>query len=705
MIIRFRPARLGAAAALFCGASPLALAQQMSLPTEPLPGEIDRDAVEAEEGFLLPPIDVDRGAAEARPTSYIYTPPNMSLPPAQDNAESLAATPGVSAGRMGGLGGEIVIRGQQGNQINVIDNGSFTYGACPSRMDPPTASAAFYRADEVIIERGYASVRNGPGATGGVVRLERNAPEFEDGKFYAGEIDGGFQSNGSGLQGSSQLALSLGRGFYAELAGEYETASDYEDGDGSKVRSSFTRESWGATFGWVGENADFAVEIDNDHEKDVEYAGSSMDSPEVDSWVYRLRGGVDVDWGAFSRLEGNLFLSEVDHVMDNYSLRPPPMMAMRSPTSSDTWGGKLEAQFDFGATRAWAGVDFQSNTRMAVGYMGMLPVVEAANISDAITLSWPDVTTAQTGLYLQTETQFTESDRLRLGVRYDHVRADAADANGKPGYTATTPNAYYQAVYGVTFDEARTENNVGGLIRYEHDLTPGATAFVGVSRAMRTADASERAMARGMMGTPTWVGNPDIKPEAHHELDVGMEIQQESWSLNAAAYYDYVTDFILRDQFTTPGLTQYRNVDAELAGVELSGAWGMGGFLLAGDATYTFGQNITDDRALAQIPPLQGSITASYGQDAWTAAARVNWALKQGRIDPSRDPGKTPGYATLDLFGTWAVTERAELAFGVSNVFDATYANHLSRENIFDSTLSQVNEPGRSFWLRVRATF
>ena len=39
------------------------------------------------------------------------------------------------------------------------------------------------------------------------------------------------------------------------------------------------------------------------------------------------------------------------------------------------------------------------------------------------------------------------------------------------------------------------------------------------------------------------------------------------------------------------------------------------------------------------------------------------------------------------------------------NLLDKTYANHLSRSNSFDPETVQVNEPGRSFFLRAHATF
>jgi iron complex outermembrane recepter protein len=45
------------------------------------------------------------------------------------------------------------------------------------------------------------------------------------------------------------------------------------------------------------------------------------------------------------------------------------------------------------------------------------------------------------------------------------------------------------------------------------------------------------------------------------------------------------------------------------------------------------------------------------------------------------------------------------LRFGVDNVTNKTYANHLSRSDVFDPALFQVDEPGRTFYLKYEMTF
>lgn len=692
-MFRHNKAQLAAPTALLCSLSGAALAQSSA--------ETD---IMADAAFTLDAIEVVAPARQDGPMTSIVAPGDMNTAPVSDGGAFLRELPGVTSGRMGGHGLELVIRGQQQTQLNIIDAGSFTYGACPNRMDPPTSTASLNRADTIIVEKGYASVTHGAGGSGGTVILEREAPELETGDAFSGSFSAGGGSNGTGSEVSGDFTLDLGGGAYVEGAAERKSADNYTDGSGRTVRSAYEETGAGVTVGYVGQGVDLAFDVDYTLAEDVLFPGAGMDSPLDETFVYRLRGGVDMDAGALTRIEGNLYLSTVDHVMDNYSLRPAGGMVMRTPATSDTTGGKLEAHLAFGATQAKLGVDFRSNERLATAYAGMasmIPLLEAADPSRARFLLWPDVTIAQTGLYLETETDLSARTALTLGARYDYVEASAGAANVAPALDGgRTPNSYYTMQYGTDFNAMREEHNFGALARLEYALDADTKVFAGLSRSVRTADATERAMAR-----MNWVGNPDIDPEKHHQLDFGVQWDRGDAYLNAAAYADWVDDYILRDQFSVAGVTTYRNVDARLSGVELSGGWTRGGLEIRGDATWTHGENLSDNRALAQIPPLQGRVSVAYGHDGWRAGARLNWAAEQDRIDPSRDPGTTDGHATLDLFGSYEMHRNAVIKAGVNNVTDRTYANHLSRSNLFDPAVTQVNEPGRTFYVRLDTEF
>ena len=306
-------ARASVTAMLLCSISTAALAQDTPEP------------------FQLDPIYVQGSGLDGDVTTLTTTPETLILPPATDGGALLSSLPGVAGSRMGGLGIDVVLRGMSKNRLNVIDAGAFTFGGCLNRMDPPSSIAAFYRADKNVVEKGYASVANGPGAPAGTVRLEREAPVFATDDRFSGKLTAGASDNGTGRDLSGSAAFDLGGGFYVQGAGEYKTADDYTDGSGQTVRSGFTQISAGVTLGYKSDAMDVALDVEKDRAEDVKFAGAEMDSPLSETETLRLRGGWNIEAGALRRIEGTLYRSNVDHVMDNYSLRTPPSMAMVSP--------------------------------------------------------------------------------------------------------------------------------------------------------------------------------------------------------------------------------------------------------------------------------------------------------------------------------------------------------------------------------------
>jgi iron complex outermembrane receptor protein len=85
----------------------------------------------------------------------------------------------------------------------------------------------------------------------------------------------------------------------------------------------------------------------------------------------------------------------------------------------------------------------------------------------------------------------------------------------------------------------------------------------------------------------------------------------------------------------------------------------------------------------------------------------VRWAARQSRVDDDPltgsglDAGETPGWAVLDIVASWRIGAGFRLLGGVENAIDRTYAEHLNRDDFFDPIRLQINEPGRSFWLRM----
>lgn len=646
------------------------------------------------------------------PATTVVSPSPLEYTPAADAGDYLRSLPGVTGGRMGGHATEITIRGQSQDRLAIISDGAYTFGGCPNRMDPPTSTVPLSLMDSVVVQRGYQSVVNGAPAPGGTVLMETKAPTFAAFGFSGG-ITAGIEDNG--FMGFTALDAAMGsqEGFI-RATGHAKKAENYEDGDGREVRSAFEQQGLGLTTGWrYAPQSLLQFSAERDEIEDALFAGAGMDAPVSNTDTYRLNlDHAVLDAGIVTRVEASVYGSLVDHLMDNYSLRPVTVpMKMATVTSSNTWGGRAAVTLDLSRAEVQVGVDHRTNERDGTTYAGMAAM--AGDPRAAVAYLWPGMEIADTGVFAEADIPLAEATTLTAGARVDFVSADATKAGDVPSTGRPSAAAVYRTYYGAV-DTSQEETNLSGLMRLTHDFGP-FSGWAGVSRAVRTADATERGMARG----GTWIGNPNIEPEKHHQVDTGIETGGSGWSGSLGGWVDSVQDFITRDTargqagvLMSDGATIYRNVDALIAGIEVSGAWAIvPGWTLTGNAVYTWGENTTDDRPLYQIPPLSGAVEVSWTDGDWGAGSRLRWALEQTRVDDDVTTGsgldvrQTPGYGVFDLFATYTGFQGVEVRAGITNLFDEAYASHLSRSNGIDPQMVQVNEPGRSFYMQGKVTF
>ncbi|HOO82633.1 MAG TPA: TonB-dependent receptor [Alphaproteobacteria bacterium] len=670
----------------------------------------------AEEIIEVDPIAVEALMMMSYPASASYDSSDAASPLRySDGADYLGSLPGVTAARFGGHGLEPFIRGQSQGQLNIVNGDSYVFGGCPNRMDPPSAYMNIQLRDTVTVIQGYQSVLNGFGGSGGSVIVEQGRPDFGEALAVTGLVQGGYDGNSEMWNAGANVTAGTLLG-YANAYGSYKDAENYEDGDGDEVRAAFIERSGGLKVGYTPEGAHLSLGADYRKINDALFPGAGMDSPLSKGQTFKAALERDLDGKIFQRVKVSTYASLVDHIMDNFSLRPfTAAMPLRVDSQSDTYGAKLEKDFVLFDQPVESVLEWRRNNRNADRIVNTTGALQS--------LLWPDITINEASLAGESAYDLGDKSRLVVGGRYDYVHVDYGRADTPaPAAGNRTPNDIYSQFYGYGAS-SKTEHNLGGLLRLEHDYSASTLFYTGLSRSVRTADATERGLANfmGAGGATSWVGNPDIDPEKHHQMDIGFDITEPVWSFGGSAYANYVEDYILRDSARSqPGILVnfpdadiYRNINAFLAGFEVRGFWRFASdWTLEADATCTFGADIDAGRALPQIPPLQGKVGVTWqALDYLEVSGKARWALEQTRVDTNslsstgRDVDKTNGYAVFDLEGTITEFDPASLNFGVKNIFDSTYANHLNRSNISDPTEVQVNEPGRSFYVQLRVPF
>ena len=672
--------------------------------------------VMAEEPILLPGITI-YSTVPLLPSENLEDPDSPNRPPVTgDPGEFLRHVNGVDAGRMGGHGLEVTIRGLDQNQLNIMNDGAFHFGGCPNRMDPPTSHMQLYSYDKVTVKKGYTTVVDGPPAPGGTVAFEREILHFGPEGGFKLKTGGGYTSNGNKWEGFVDAATGNDWGYVRGFttAGR---SSNYKDGSGNEVRSGFRQFGGGLiiarTFdadSWI------TLKVENNNVDDVLFPGAGMDAPKTDDWTFQAKMATDLSWGMIKGVKGDIYLTTVDHVMNNFDLRNQPVNPFfEARVDSDTFGGKLVFNGEAGGVTFDAGFSYRDVMRDGVKYGGPNGNTNPTAISAVL---WGDTSIKEYGIFGEVTAPLGASSKATIGIRFSHVNASMKDGDVASTFgpaLGRTPNQAYTAIYGNTANADRTENNVSGLFRLEHKLTDSLTLFGAASRSVRTADATERYLANfmGAGGAMSWVGNPDIKPEKHHQVDLGARFKGSAVDLSGSVYFNKISDFIQLYKGQNVGapytnVSVYRNISAVLAGAEgeaefrLSDRWRVN---MA--AAYTYGKNRTSGTPLAQVAPLSGKFELTYDAAKWMAGFRINAAAKQSRTDAGSsnvDAGTTKGYATLDLFGAYNLTDKFQITAGITNVLDKNYAHHLNKANLMNPGV-RVNEPGRSAYIRATATF
>jgi len=611
--------------------------------------------------------------------------------PAHDGADLLKSIPGFSVIRKGGTDGDPVFRGMAASRLGILLDGETILGGCGMRMDPPTAYVFPESYDKVVVQKGPQTVLYGPGNSAGLVRFERATPRFDT---------TGARFDGSLLVGSNERndqVVTAAAGtprFYADAAATRSDANDYEDGSGREIHSAYTRWSTNLALGWTPDSNTLIELSMAKSDGEAAYADRSMDGVKFDRENVGLKFEKRMVSPLVAKIEAQVYRNYVDHVMDNYSLRTATGMKMVSNPDRETVGGRIATTLNLGASSVLdLGIDAQKNDhslRSASSMMGDPDYTSLARTPDMRFRTW--------GVFGELAHELDEANRLIGGMRIDQSSAEDLRA-GK-----------------TTSGTEERDTLKAGFLRWERALAAGKTLYAGIGHSERAADYWERnknpeAISMMMTGSASTFS---LAPEKTTQLDLGALHRAGPVQGSVSLFYAKHQDYILIEQL--PGVSSFasnaRNIDATTYGLEsdvsyqFSARW-KGTASLA----WVHGDNDTDDTPLAQMPPLEGRLGLEYDTGTWSAGALWRLVSGQHRVDigagnvVGQDIGTTAGFGVFSINAGYRLRKDTLVSAGIDNVFDKTYAEHISRSgaliNGYEQT-TRVNEPGRTFWLKAR---
>ncbi|BAZ07555.1 TonB-dependent hemoglobin/transferrin/lactoferrin family receptor [Calothrix sp. NIES-3974] len=347
---------------------------------------------------------------------------------------------------------------------------------------------------------------------------------------------------------------------------------------------------------------------------------------------------------------------------------------------------------------------------------------------------FPDSRTFRLGIFLQNEITMG-NDKLKIipGLRFDVYNLQAEDNLEFIQKNQGNPAVDYAA------------SAINPSLGLTYEISPGTTTFARYSRGFRPPLYDELNFAfradiplRPHKGIP----NPDLKTETSNNFELGLRSRSQQFDFGVTGFYNRYKNFIERSAFvffdqndfgSIPSggrripfqVFQAQNIpDAEILGLELKAAYRFsqnpGGFSIKSALGWQVGNDLTRNRPLATIGPLQAVVGLGYQSpnDKWGAELIGTFVAKARELalvddqqsvvnggQPTRkiDFYEPDSYALFDLIGYYNISQNLSLTAGIYNIFNTEYYQYADVRSIntkspaFEAQRGRYAQPGANF--------
>ena len=608
---------------------------------------------------------------------------------ANDGADVLKQIPGISLIRQGGMGSDPVLRGLGGTRLNVLIDGVPFGGACNHRMDPPTAYVKPGSFKSFSVLQGPQSVRQGS-AIAGAINFEREIEKFDE---IAAKI---FISGKYGSFDQSDISTDVSAGYekaHFNYTGSRSQSGNYSDGNGDEIDLSFY-ETW---------NDRYAINITPDDDTLVQFSFLRSDgvigNPTIhmdvtdldrDNYGFRFKKDNLTPW--FKNVDVKYSYTDVEHLMDNFSLRPLESFHEYVVMAQD-WQqhfAKGEATFEVHPDiELTTGLEYRKDDYQASadgGFREFQPIPDLSAHPKNEILDFENY-----GGYM--ELAFQQKDNLRWvgGFRGDSLTTNTGTMHAGGETTDLVLSGSNQS---------RTQYLWSGFARGEYDFENlPLSLMAGYGHSERAADYWEVYSMDAFA----------LNAEKNDEIDIKLTYGTENFTAELSGFYSYISDFILVYRGNSAS-----NIDAQRVGTEAKATYYIDDiWSISANLAYTHADNITQDTALAQTPPLEGTLGFAYNDGTFSAGFDTRFVNSQDRIHAqygntlALDSTPSAGFIVSSLKLGYNYEDTVNVNFGIDNLFDKAYSEHLNRSGSFGgiSSTTKINEPGRIFWARVSVNF
>jgi iron complex outermembrane receptor protein len=639
--------------------------------------------------------------------------------PGQDNSDLMRLFPGGNRNANGQLSRISQYRGLIGQQNRVAIDGLGYTPDCPNWMDTPLSSIPQSLTGSITLFRGLGSVDALEEGLGGAIRIESLGVEFSQDPAWSsfGSAEAGGGSNGPAWNAALFTGMRNQDNVF-DVAVSKDVGDDYEFAGGTARATEYDREQFRLGYARRLRSGAFRLGAVINRTGPSGAPALPMDIRYIDSEQYRF--GLETAAGP-GRLDVQLSRLSVDHAMDNFTLRPPPVRMgkpgyRQSAPFGETWTGKLSYRMQMRDVAVLLGMDANRDTHTA-------EIKDPSNDRFFI-LNFNDIERQRSGAFAVV-TWPVGAWELEADLRYNRVGMEAGEVGGYLGM----PSPQQERLEKLAADfnasnRSRSDDHWIAAFKASRKLSGNLRLNAGFGRKMRSPSYQERYLwlpmesTAGLADGRTYIGDVALKPEKSLEVTLGLDWSHGAFELTPEAFLRDIADSIQGVPSTNPVANafsmmmsgspplQYANVDAEMYGFDMGYRWDPpGAWLLRGNISYVRGKRSDVEDNLYRIAPLSSFLELRYERDDWFIGAENVAAGRQDRVAAYNQETETAGWGVLNLRVGLRLGKPFQLGFVVENVFDKLYQDHLGGYNrVMESDVpvgTRLYSKGRNCYLRL----
>ncbi|MCW8981660.1 MAG: TonB-dependent receptor plug domain-containing protein [Altibacter sp.] len=608
--------------------------------------------------------------------------------------EYLETSQKVNLIKRGAYAWEPSLNNMTSERLAVTIDGMHIFGACTDKMDPTTSYVDVSNLEEAQIQSGQQGAVFG-NTIGGGINMKLGHSRLKDKGWY-GSVENAFESNNNLRIVGAELNYSKPE-FYIDSDIIYRKADNYFAGDGEEVAfSQFEKYNISLNSGFqLSEGKKLATTLLFDQANDVGYPALPMDVSLARAVITSVSWQQDSVMGNFKDWETKIYYNNIKHVMDD-TKRPDVPIHMDMPGWTETAGIYSQIERISGKHALSFKLDGFYNRSLAE--MTMYP--NDPNESEMFMLTWPDVRTINSGIYV--------ADIIAL-------RSYTVSLSGRIGFHNTNVADDFGFNSLKIFYPEMERSNVRLLKSFSAMLSKELNDFsmsMGAAYGERAPSVSEGFgfYLFNSFDAHDYIGNPNLITERSLETNAKVTYKKEKLSVSAEVNFFHIPNYIIGvlDSNLSPmtigaaGVRVYTNLEhAQLFNSALSAKYQLlKGIHWSAGLSWHRGTD-SEGENLPLISPLAYNSNLTYTGKRTTGSISVSGNAVQENYSVRYGEDQTKAYTVVSAtLGRRLVIHNNDLhaKAGIQNIFDTKYStfsdwNNIPRmgRNIFMSLSYSIN--------------